>query len=48
MADLQKLKNLVPQFVTAQVLGSGHFSPIIVPDQVNAMLDRFAALNGLL
>jgi pimeloyl-ACP methyl ester carboxylesterase len=48
MADLQKLKNLVPQLVTAQVLGSGYFSPIIVPDQVNAMLDRFAALNGLL
>jgi len=48
LADLQKLKVLVPQLVTAQVLGAGHFSPIIAPDQINAMLARFAAVSGLL
>ena len=47
IADLPRLKGYVPQLVTAQVLGAGHFSPVIVPDQINAMLARFAALGGL-
>jgi pimeloyl-ACP methyl ester carboxylesterase len=48
LADLEKLTMLTPQVVTAQVLGAGHFSPVLVPDQINAMLARFAALSGLL
>jgi pimeloyl-ACP methyl ester carboxylesterase len=30
-----------PQLVTAQTLGSGHLSPLFVPDQINAMLSTF-------
>ena len=47
IADLPKFKGYLPQLVTAQVLGAGHFSPVIVPDQINAMLARFAALSGV-
>jgi hypothetical protein len=25
----------------AQTLGSGHFSPVMVPNQINAMIDAF-------
>lgn len=43
MANLTKFRRLAPQLVTAQTLGSGHFSPVFVPDQINAMLSAFAA-----
>jgi len=32
---------LTPQLQVAQTLGSGHFSPLQVPAQINAMLDSF-------
>jgi pimeloyl-ACP methyl ester carboxylesterase len=41
MADLMQFRSLTPQLVTAQTLGSGHFSPLFVPDQINAMLSTF-------
>jgi pimeloyl-ACP methyl ester carboxylesterase len=41
MADLIQFRNLTPHLVTAQTLGSGHFSPLFVPDQINAMLSAF-------
>jgi hypothetical protein len=28
-----------------RTVGSGHFSPLLVADQVNAMLDRFLAVG---
>ena len=40
-ADLARLKELRPDAIVASVAGSGHFLTLIVPDQVNAMLDRF-------
>jgi hypothetical protein len=40
-ADLVRFQSLTPQLVTAQTLGSGHFSLLFVPDQINAMLERF-------
>jgi pimeloyl-ACP methyl ester carboxylesterase len=40
MADLPRFRSLCPQLITAQTLGSGHFSTLEVPDQVNAMLAR--------
>lgn len=40
-ADLERLKQLRPDVIVASVAGSGHFLTLIVPDQVNAMLDRF-------
>jgi pimeloyl-ACP methyl ester carboxylesterase len=41
MADLIQFRRLTPQLVTAQTLGSGHFSPLFVPDQINAMVSTF-------
>jgi pimeloyl-ACP methyl ester carboxylesterase len=41
MADLVRLRSLIPQLITAQTLGAGHFSPLFVPDQINAMLSTF-------
>ena len=41
MTDLIQLQRLTPQLVTAQTLGSGHFSPLFVPDQINTMIQTF-------
>lgn len=39
--DIERLRTLRPDVIFASVAGSGHFLTLIVPDQVNAMLDRF-------
>lgn len=44
LADLERFRSLCPQLLTGQTLGSGHFSTLQVPDQINAMLDRFLAI----
>jgi pimeloyl-ACP methyl ester carboxylesterase len=36
-----------PTITIGQTVGSGHFNQIEVPDQVNAMIERFLAVNGL-
>jgi pimeloyl-ACP methyl ester carboxylesterase len=41
LADLGKLRELCPQAVVAQTAGAGHFCQLEVPEQVNAMIDRF-------
>jgi pimeloyl-ACP methyl ester carboxylesterase len=46
-ADLERLKPLRPDAVVASVAASGHFLTLSVPDQVNAMLDRFLAILPL-
>jgi pimeloyl-ACP methyl ester carboxylesterase len=43
-ADLTRAAALNPRLVIGRTIGSGHFSPLQVPDQVNAMLDRFVSL----
>jgi pimeloyl-ACP methyl ester carboxylesterase len=45
MADLTRFRAACPQLVTAQTLGSGHFAALEVPDQVNAMIERFLAVG---
>jgi hypothetical protein len=40
-ADLERLRQLRPDALLASVAGSGHYLKLEVPDQVNAMLDRF-------
>jgi pimeloyl-ACP methyl ester carboxylesterase len=40
-ADLQRLVELRPDAMVGQVVGAGHWLMLSVPDQVNAMLDRF-------
>jgi pimeloyl-ACP methyl ester carboxylesterase len=39
--DLTRMRELCPPLVTAQVAGAGHFAQLEVPEQINAMLDRF-------
>jgi len=45
MADLVRFRAACPQLMTAQTLGSGHFAPLEVPDQINSMLLRFITVN---
>jgi pimeloyl-ACP methyl ester carboxylesterase len=40
-ADLTRLRELRPDVLIGAVVGSGHWMMITVPDQVNALLDRF-------
>jgi hypothetical protein len=42
-SDLARLRQLCPRVVTGQTVGAGHFHQIEVPEQVNAMIDRFLA-----
>ena len=44
MGDVARMKALMPQLRAAQVLGSGHYAPQEVPEQVNAMIQRFQQL----
>jgi pimeloyl-ACP methyl ester carboxylesterase len=46
-ADLERLKHLRPDAIVVSVAASGHFLTLIVPDQVNAILDRFLAILPL-
>ena len=41
MADVNRFRQLRPDLIVGQTIGSGHFSPRLVPDQINAMLKRF-------
>jgi len=43
-ADIAHLHTLVPRLYFGHVVGSGHFCQLEVPDQVNAMIDRFLVL----
>lgn len=41
--DRARFRELCPQLVAAQTAGAGHFHQLEVPEQVNAMLERFLA-----
>jgi pimeloyl-ACP methyl ester carboxylesterase len=41
LADVAALRAAIPEIIVAQTLGSGHFSPVMVPNQINAMIERF-------
>ena len=43
-ADLARAVKLCPGLMTARTIGSGHLSPLVVPEQVNAVLERFLRL----
>ena len=44
-SDLARFRELCPQLMVGQTVGSGHFCQLEVPEQVNAMLDRFLAIS---
>ena len=43
--DVAAIREVVPNLSYAQTYGSGHFSMLEVPDQVNAMIERFLSLE---
>lgn len=43
-ADLARAVELCPGLMIARTIGSGHFSPLVVPEQVNAVLACFLSL----
>ena len=44
-SDIARLRELAPALQVGQTVGSGHFCQLEVPEQVNAMIDRFLLLN---
>ncbi len=42
--DIERLRSLQPEALIGRVVGSGHWLTLAVPDQVNAMLDRYLDL----
>jgi pimeloyl-ACP methyl ester carboxylesterase len=44
LADLDRLRELCPRLMTGQTVGAGHFHQLEVPDQINAMIERFLAV----
>jgi pimeloyl-ACP methyl ester carboxylesterase len=43
--DVARLRELCPYVVTGQTVGAGHFHQLEVPEQVNAMIERFLAVS---
>jgi pimeloyl-ACP methyl ester carboxylesterase len=41
IADISKLTELAPGTIIARTAGSGHFHQLEVPEQINAMIERF-------
>jgi pimeloyl-ACP methyl ester carboxylesterase len=44
-ADLERAVERNPSITLGRTVGSGHFSQLVCPDQVNAMLERFLAVG---
>jgi pimeloyl-ACP methyl ester carboxylesterase len=42
--DVGRFRELLPRLVNGKTVGSGHFCQLEVPEQVNAMIERFLAL----
>lgn len=43
--DLERTSLMMPRLHYGQTVGSGHFCQMEVPDQVNAMIDRFLSIS---
>ncbi len=43
LAQAERFRELCPQLVIGQTVGAGHFHQLEVPEQVNAMIERFVA-----
>jgi pimeloyl-ACP methyl ester carboxylesterase len=44
MPDLGRLRELCPQLVVGQTVGAGHYHQLEVPEQMNAMIERFVTV----
>jgi pimeloyl-ACP methyl ester carboxylesterase len=47
MNDMDRFVAACPQLVSAQILGAGHWYMLEVPEQLNAMLDRFLKIMAM-
>jgi len=45
LSDVIRLRQACPSAVIGQTVGAGHFHQLEVPEQVNAMIDRFLAVS---
>ena len=45
LSDISRFQELTPQLVTGQTVGAGHFITLFVPEQVNAMIERFLVIS---
>lgn len=45
--DMARLRELLPRLQLGQIVGSGHFCQLDVPEQVQPMIDRFLAISAL-
>jgi pimeloyl-ACP methyl ester carboxylesterase len=43
--EMPRLRAVCPHVVTGQTVGAGHFHQLEVPEQVNAMIERFLAVS---
>ena len=43
--DAQEMKRINPKILIGQTLGAGHFNQLEVPDQMNAMIQRFVGIS---
>jgi len=46
VSDVDRLRELCPQLVVGRTVGAGHFNNQLVPEQVNAMIERFLAISS--
>jgi pimeloyl-ACP methyl ester carboxylesterase len=46
LADVARFRELCPHLVVGQTVGAGHFHNQLVPEQVNAMIERFLATTA--
>jgi pimeloyl-ACP methyl ester carboxylesterase len=44
LAGLNRIKELNPAIMIGQTVGAGHFHQLVVPDQVNSMIERFISV----
>ena len=44
--ELPRFQELCPQVILGRTVGAGHFNMLEVPEQVNAMIERFLVLNA--
>jgi pimeloyl-ACP methyl ester carboxylesterase len=43
-SDMSRFHEMFPDILYGKTVGSGHFCQLEVPEQINAMIDRFLAL----
>jgi pimeloyl-ACP methyl ester carboxylesterase len=45
--EVARLQELCPQLIVGRTVGAGHFNQLEVPDQVDAMIERFLMISNL-